>query len=267
MTGDPGASSDPGKPKDVLRRVAKKLEGGKKQAVLALAPKPQEAAPRLEPRPEGSDEPSPPTPAVPTTDELVAAVAQAQGALREAAEKGGMRHDPVRYMLAAFSDVLGVLIKTTRRWEGCVADVIAARQPFPTEQRVALVEGVIAASRAGAREGGQVGAREEARRLVRGLDRATSVRVGLYVGGALVAGVALGCALTLAVGGWFRSGPFDPTSEAVAAWREIAQNNPDPTRTLEGARMKVDPATGRRYREGVSLWVDPVRPPPASAAK
>lgn len=255
----------PGESEDILRREAKRLEGGKRQAALALKPQ------RPEPRPEGADKPpspspsppSPQAPVVPTSDELVASAAQAQEALREAAEKGGMRHDPVRYMLAAFSDVLGVLIKTTRRWEGCVADVIAAREPFPVEQRVALVEAVIAASKAGAREGGQSGAREEARRMVRGLDRATSVRVGLYVGGALVTGLVLGCALTLAVGGWFRSGPFDPTSEAVAAWREIAQNNPDAKRTLEASRMKVDPNTGRRYHEGVALWADPPRPPPA----
>lgn len=255
----------PDKPEGILRREAERLEGGKRQAVLASKPR------QPQPRPEGADKPlspspsppSPQAPVVPTSDELVASVARAQQALREAAEKGGMRHDPVRYMLAAISDVLGVQIKTTRRWEGCVADVIAAREPFPVEQRVALVEGVIAASKAGALEGGQTGMREEARRIIRRFDRGTAIRAGLAVGGAYAAGGLTVAALALL----WQLGPFSQQAASIEAWRAVVETNPDPRSALAAAEVRVDRATGRRYYAGMSLWLDPPRPPPASAAK
>lgn len=201
--------------------------------------------------------------AVPTTDEFVQAVAAAQGEFARAIEGAELRRDPLRFVLVALSDTLGVLVKTTRRWEGAVGDVIAASRPLSQDERASLLREVVGAAKDGALDGANTGMRAEARRMIRTLDRGLAVRIGLWVGGAYVAGALTVLGVLLA--GQF--GPFSRQAESAAAWSELEQNNPDPRPALAAGEVRTDRASGRRYYAGVSLWLDPSRPPPAAPAK
>ena len=187
--------------------------------------------------------PASPTPAA-DADELDAAVAGAQSKLALAAAGKAMRHDPYQHVLTGLSDTLGVLPTMVRRWDAAVEDVIAARHPLTLEERADLASALVEATKDGAYEG----TRKEAARMIRRLDRGLSVRIGLCVGGAFVAG------FTLAVGGlaYFSGGPFRPDAEAGAAWREVVQLNPDPRPLFAAGEVRTD-RTGRRYHAGVSL--------------
>ncbi len=191
--------------------------------------------------------------------ELETAVAEAQAKLAQAAASKAMRHDPYQHVLSGLSGTLGVLPKVVRRWEEAVEDVIAARHPLTPEERTDLVRELVEATKAGAYEG----TRKEAARMIRRLDRGLAVRMGLYVGGAFVAG----CVLTVGVLAYLTAGPFRPDVEAGGAWRELVQLNPDPRPVLAAGEVRTDRATGRRYYAGVSLWLDPSRPPPAASTK
>ncbi len=191
-------------------------------------------------------------------DELDVAVAGAQSKLALAAAGKAMRHDPYQHVLAGLSDTLGVLPTMVRRWDAAVQDVIAARHPLTLEERADLAHALVEATKDGAYEG----TRKEAARMIRRLDRGLSVRIGLCIGGAFVAGFAL------AVGGlaYFSGGPFRPDAEAGAAWREVVQVNPDPRPLFAAGEVRTD-RTGRRYHAGVSLWMDPPPLPPGAPVK
>ncbi len=201
----------------------------------------------------------PPGAAVSDAGELDASVAEAQAMLAQAAASKAMRHDPYRHILTGLSDTIGVLPTMVRRWDAAVKDVIAARHPLTQEERADLARALVEATQEGAYEG----TRKEAARMIRRLDRNLAVRMGLYVGGAFVAG----CVLTVGALAYFSGGPFRPDVEAGGAWRELAQLNPDPRPLLANAEVRTDRATGRRYHAGVSLWMDPSPPPPGAPAK
>ena len=200
----------------------------------------------------------PPDDPAPAAGDLEAAVAEAQAMLAEAGETPEMRRDPYRIALAGLSLTIGALPRTVRAWDEAVKDVIAARHPLSQEERADLARAVVEATKDGAYEG----TRKEAARMIRRLDHTVAVRMGLYVGAAFVAG----CVLTVGALAYFTGGPFRPDVEAGAAWRELVQNNPDPRPLLAAGEVRTD-RTGRRYHAGVSLWMDPSRPPPAASAK
>ncbi len=190
---------------------------------------------------------------------MEAAVADAQAMLAEAAESEPMRREPYRLIVQGFSVALGALVKTTRRWEGATSAVVEARQPFPQDERDALVRQVVEASKAAVREA----TRKEAGRMVRTLDRRQVARLGLGMGGAFM----LGGGLMLGGLVYLSAGPFNPTGQAAAAWRDLEQHNPDPGPALAAAEVRTDKATGRRFYAGVSLWLDPAGPAPAMRTK
>ena len=203
--------------------------------------------------------PASPAPAADAdADELDLAVAGAQSKLALAAAGKAMRNDPYQHVLAGLSDTLGVLPTMVRRWDAAVQEVIAARHPLTLEERTDLAHALVEATKDGAYEG----TRKEAARMIRRLDRGLSVRIGLCIGGAFVAGIAL------AVGGlaYFSGGPFRPDAEAGAAWREVVQLNPDPRPLFAAGEVRTD-RTGRRYHAGVSLWMDPPPLPPGAPVK
>ena len=202
--------------------------------------------------------PASPGAAVPDAGELEAAVADAQAMLAQAAASKAMRHDPYKHILTGLSDTIGILPTMVRRWEQAVQDVIAARHPLTPEERADLVRALVEATKDGAYEG----TRKEAARMIRRLDRGLAVRMGLYVGGAFVAG----CVLMAGALAYFSGGPFRPEAEAGTAWRELVQANPDPRPALAGGEVRTDRATGRRYYAGGGLWMAPSPPPPAAGA-
>ena len=202
--------------------------------------------------------PPPPNDPAPAAGELEAAVAEAQAMLAEAGEAPEMRRDPYRVALAGLSLTIGALPRTVRAWDEAVKDVIAARHPFTPEERAELASAVVEATTKGAYEG----TRKEAARMIRRLDHGLAIRMGLCVGAAFV----LGSALTVGAFATLGQGPFRPDVEGHPAWRELAQNNPDPRPALAAGEVRVERNTGRRYYAGVSLWLDPSRPPPPSAS-
>ena len=198
-------------------------------------------------------------PSVPPTDDLIEAVAKVQADLTQAGMTGPMRRDPYRLLLGVQSAMLGVHLKNVHRWERAVADVIAARDPLPPEQRAALAASLVEATEQGAFQA----MRKEAARMVRTLDRALMLRVALGVGGAYVAGALS----VLAVFAFFLLGPFDPATQAANAWRALIAHNPDPSPSLAAAEVRREPKTGRRYYAGVSLWLDPQLQAPTTSVK
>jgi hypothetical protein len=114
------------------------------------------------------------------SDDLQTAIQEAQTTLQQ----GGntlMPHDPLRFVMAGLSHLLGVLGRTTRRWERAVADVIAARSPITENDRAAM--------RTAMEDGAYRAMRIEAQRVVRTLDRRQTAVIGLGFGGAYVLGV------------------------------------------------------------------------------
>lgn len=95
------------------------------------------------------------------------------------------------------------------------------------------------------------------------LDHDLPVRMGLWVGGAFVAS----CVLTVGALAHFTGGPFRPDVEAGPMWHELVQNNPDLRPALAAGKVRTDRITGRRHYVGVSLWLDPSRPPPVTPPK
>ena len=207
----------------------------------------------------GADQQAEAVPSVPPTDDLVEAVAKVQADLTRAGMTGPMRRDPYRLLLGVQSAMLGVHLKNVHRWERAVADVIAARDPLPPEQRAALAASLVEATEQGAFQA----MRKEAARMVRTLDRALMLRVALGIGGAYVAG---GLSV-LAVFVFFQLGPFDPATQAANAWRTLIAHNPDPDPSLAAADVRTEPKTGRRYYAGVSLWLDPLPQAPTTYVK
>ncbi len=213
-----------------------------------------------EPKPVGPASASAPSDAmVPDAGELEVAIAGAQAKLAEAAASKAMRYDPYQHVLIGLSGTLGAFLKSIWRWEEATKAVIAARHPLTEEERADLVLALVEATKEGAFEG----TRKEAARMIRRLDHGLSVRIGLCVGGAFVAGSLL----TLAALFLANAGPFRPDVEAGAAWRDLVQHNPDPRPALAAGEVRTDHNTGRRYYAGVSLWLDPSRSPPVTPPK
>jgi hypothetical protein len=179
------------------------------------------------------------------SDELQAAIASAQVSLTQACEAAGTAQDPIRLILAGLSDTIGIFGKSIRRWERAVADVVAARE-LSDDDRSALTEAT--------EKGAYNGMRKEAQRMIRTLDRRLMVSVGLGVGGAFVLGAVSAIAVLMLI----HAGPFSPQE----AWRDVTQNNPDPRPAFAAADIRTD-RSGRRYYAGLSLWLDPARPPSA----
>jgi hypothetical protein len=117
------------------------------------------------------------------SDDLQTAIQEAQATLQQ----GGnalMPHDPLRFVMAGLSHLLGVLGRSTRRWERAVADVIAARAPLTDDDRAGIHTAI--------EDGAFRGMKVEARRVIRTLDRRLAVLIGLSVAGAFVLGAAPG---------------------------------------------------------------------------
>lgn len=185
-----------------------------------------------------------------SSDDLRVLIQSAQADLALAAEVPSMRNEPFRLILAGLSGTLAVFGKSITRWERAVADVIAAHDPLTEEDRVAII--------AATEEGAYRGVRQETKRMVRTLDRGTAVKVGLWVGGAYVLG-AVSVVGFLAIE---KLGPYSPPAESLAAWHDLMRNNPDPRPAIASAEIRAD-HSGRRYYSGISLWIDPAKPPSA----
>ena len=194
-----------------------------------------------------------------SADEMEAGLAKAQAALAEASEEGVMQRDPYRLALVGLSSAIGYMAKTTRRWEQATGAVIAARQPFPQEERDDMARAIVEATEKGAFQG----MRKEAQRMIRTLDRDLALRIGLSVGVAYVVGALSVLGVLFAT----HLGPFSRDEQASAAWRELARNNSDPRPALSASEVRADKATGRRYYAGVSLWAEPMSSAPAVTAK
>lgn len=194
-------------------------------------------------------------PHVPSFEEYAADMAAVQEALAAAIASRPVKYDPIGLVLGSLSDLAGTLFKTTRRWEQATSAVVEARQPFPREERDAIVQGVVEAARDTLRKG----IRTEAAVMIRTFDRKVSMLIGLSVAGAFLGGALLVLGVQ-----WATSvGPFSRDAQAGAAWREIEANNPDPRQAMAGASIRTDARTGRRYA-GVSLWIDPPGAAPAA---
>lgn len=193
------------------------------------------------------------SPVIPAADDFEAEIAAAQAALRRAAERVGPKGDESRVYLMALSDTVGVLLKTTRRWEQATAAVIEARDAFGEAERARTIRDFITA----AHDSFTVEVRKRAERMVRAFDRRTMALIGGAIGGAFVAGLLLG---VLGVAGalwWKGAGPWG----ANAAWAELAHDNPDPSQSLANG-VGGTASDGRHYTV-VSLWTEPAKGPPA----
>jgi hypothetical protein len=188
-------------------------------------------------------------------DELQETIRSFRSELATAGETPFMRRDPCRLLLSILADILSVFGRSITRWERAVADVIAARDPLPEEDRIALRAELVTA----VEDGAYRGVRKEAQRMVRTIDRRLAGMIGVSIGVAFMAG-ALSLLVFLSV---THLGTFSPDAERQAAWATLLQNNPDPRPALATAEIRAD-QTGRRYYQGLSLWLDPARPPPAA---
>lgn len=193
------------------------------------------------------------SPVIPTADDFEAEIAAAQAALRRAAERVGPKGDESRVYLMALSDTVGVLFKTTRRWEQATAAVVEARDAFGEAERARTIRDFITAA-----HGSFVDeVRKRAERMVRAFDRRTTALIGGCIGGAFVGGLLVGV-LGLAGALWWKSaGPWG----ANAAWAEMARDNPDPRPPLANGVAGV--ASDGRHYTVVSLWTEPAKAPPA----
>jgi hypothetical protein len=182
------------------------------------------------------------------SDELQAAIVSAQASLAQACEVAGTGQDPIRLVLAALADTIGIFGKSIRRWERAVADVIVAQDPLSDDDRSKLVKAV--------EDGAYNATRKEARRMIRTLDSKLVVTIGLAVGAAFIVGGLTAWGAIMATH-W---GPYSPSAQSAEAWHDLMANNPDPRPAIAGAEIRAD-HNGRRYYAGLSLWIDPARPP------
>jgi hypothetical protein len=115
------------------------------------------------------------------SDDLLTAIETAQKELAQASQTPHLRKDPIRFVLSGISATLGVLGRSTVRWERAVSDIITVvRKPVSDDERAALIEAV--------ENGAYNGMRKEAQRMLRTFDRSQARNTGLAVGGAFVAG-------------------------------------------------------------------------------
>jgi hypothetical protein len=182
-------------------------------------------------------------------DGLEAAVEAARAELAEAVEAGGLRRDPLRFVLTALSSTLGVFPAAVRRVEAASE---TARQPLSPEAETELLRRVAEAARRGAATAGPSVARR------------TAVLAGMSLVGAALLGGACG---------WWAGRASVPAEVALAdrgirmslaaseAWLPVLQANPDPRPALERGRVFRDERTG--WRAGtITLYLEPGGPPP-----
>ena len=168
----------------------------------------------------------------------------AQAELAEAVDAGGLRRDPLRFVLSALSSALGVFPAAVHRVEAASETV---RQPLSPKAEAELLRRVEEAARRGAAAAGPAIARRTA----------------------VLAGVALAAALSLgAAGGWWAGRASVPGEVAVAergirmslaaseAWLPILRANPDPRPALARGQVFRDERTGWRAVT-VTLYLEP----------
>lgn len=185
---------------------------------------------------------------------LEEAVEAAQAELAEAVEAGGLRRDPLRFVLAALSSTLGVLPTAVQRVEAASETV---RQPLSPKAEAELMRRVEEAARRGAAAAGPSIARRTA------VLAAVSVVVSALLG---------------AAGGWWAGRSSLPAEVALAergirmslaaseAWLPILRANPDPRPALARGHAFRDERTG--WRAGtITLYLEPGEAAPAATRR
>ena len=184
-------------------------------------------------------------------EDLDEAVGAAQAELADAIDAGGLRRDPLRFVLAALSSALAVFPTAVRRVEAA-SEVV--RQPLSAKAEADLLRRVEEAARRGAAAAGPAIARRTA----------------------VVVGLSLGAAATLGAGaGWWAGRASVPGEVAVAehrirmslsasaAWIPILQANPDPRPALARGQAFRDERTG--WRAGtITVYLEPGDPAPGT---
>jgi len=180
---------------------------------------------------------------------LEEAVEAAKAELAEAVDAGGLRRDPLRFVLAALSSALGVFPVAVRRVEAASE---AVRQPLSPKAEAELLRRVEEAARRGAAAAGPAIAR----------------RTAVLASASLAAAALLGAAL-----GWWAGRASVPAEVEVAergirmslaaseAWLPILLANPDPRPALARGQAFRDERTG--WRAGtITLYLEPGQPTP-----
>jgi hypothetical protein len=194
------------------------------------------------------------------SDDFQMAIKDAQTTLQQAGETLTPR-DPQRLILAGLSHLLGVLGRSTTRWERAVADIIAARNPISNNTKAELITAV--------EDGAFRGMRKEAQRMLRTFDRRLSIMVALSVGGAFILGGLSAWAL-LATLHWGEVATINRALDRLQAaavssrptdavvWLKLMQNN-DITQAMAGC-------TDLRSHDGraacnLPIWLGPAPQP------
>jgi hypothetical protein len=190
----------------------------------------------------------------PVQGTLAAAVAEAQAELEAAVEKGGLRRDPIRFVLGALSTTLGIFPEVVGRMEGAAE---APRAPLSPKAEAELLRRVEDAARRGAASAGPA------------LQRHTAALIGSALAAAAVAGGATG---------WFAGRASVPAEVAVVerglrmslgaaeAWVPILKANPDPRPAVALGRVFRDERTGWRVGT-VTLYLEPRDAAPQQAQR
>lgn len=185
-------------------------------------------------------------------EDLEEAVEAARAELADAVEAGGLRRDPLRFVLAALSSSLGVFPAAVRRVEEAAAVV---RQPLSAKAEAELLRRVEAAARRGATSAGPA--------IVRRASVLTAIALAV-------------AALLGAAGGWWAGRRSVPAEVVVAerairmslaaseAWIPILQANPDPRPAMARGREFRDERTGWRATT-LTLYLKPGAAAPQGA--
>jgi hypothetical protein len=186
--------------------------------------------------------------------DLTAAVDAARAEIEDAVERGGLRRDPLRFVLGALSATLGVFPEAVRRFEGAAE---ASRAPLSPKAEVELLRRVEEAARRGAGSAGPA------------VTRRTSVLAGSALATAALAGAAAG---------WLAGRASVPAEVAVAerglrmslgaaeAWLPILRANPDPRPAVARGQVFRDQRTGWRVGT-VTLYLEPGEAAPQQARR
>jgi hypothetical protein len=186
--------------------------------------------------------------------DLTATVDAARGEIEDAVERGGVRRDPLRFVLGALSATLGVFPEAVRRFEGAAE---ASRAPLSPKAEAELLRRVEEAARRGAGSAGPA------------VTRRTSVLAGSALATAALAGAAAG---------WLAGRASVPAEVAVAerglrmslgaaeAWLPILRANPDPRPAVARGQVFRDQRTGWRVGT-VTLYLEPGEAAPQQARR
>lgn len=178
---------------------------------------------------------------------LEEAVEAARAELAEAVEAGGLRRDPLRFVLAALSSALAVFPTAVQRVEAA-SEVV--RQPLSPKAEAELLRRVEQAAKRGAATAGPA------------IGRRTAVLAGLSLAATTVLGAAAGWWLgrtSLPAEVVVAEHRIQMSLAASAAWIPILQANPDPRPALARGQTFRDERTG--WRAGtVTLYLEPSEP-------